>query len=133
MDYEAIVREFWDFNSKSGEWPEYRDAGIARLRTHFEPKAEPGQDAKERPKGCTCGFSEVESDRCTAHARPADAALRKAARAVLSEWDIVAKSRAYTLDEIRDWLHVFMADKIAALRAALASSPAREDDKEEAK
>jgi len=30
-----------------------------------------------RPADCTCGFSEKESDRCKAHDRPADAALRE--------------------------------------------------------
>jgi hypothetical protein len=49
--------------------------------------------------------------------------LREAAEAVLQEWHFEAKSRPYTLDEIRSWLHNFMGPRMDDLLAALSAPP----------
>lgn len=50
MDYEAIIKAFWDINTETGEWPAYLDAGLAILRAHF-PEQQAGVFGATRGTG----------------------------------------------------------------------------------
>jgi len=85
-----------------------------------------------RPEDCTCGFSEKESDRCKAHDRHADAALRNKARKVIEEGEEYFKLCGKTWDppssERGAFAYSRFENALNKLRAALAASPEHRDE-----
>jgi hypothetical protein len=108
MDYEAIAREIMLAWSDFSE--ETRTNIVTILRAHFEPKAEPGQDAKDLAEA----WEKCKTERITKD-WTMGMSFNYQAFFTLG-WDASKRSRTK------------MTEAIGNLRSALASSP-REDDK----